>query len=58
MINYYTYNFRINHKSKSSNINKKNYKINSKNESSDKIIDNIMKKIADLNNDNAIINAE
>ena len=58
MINYYTYSFRINHKSKSSNINKKNYEINNKNESSNKIIDNIMKKIADFNDDNAIMNAE
>ena len=58
MINYYTYSLRINHKSKSSNINKKDYKIDSKNESSDKIIDNIMKEIADLNDDNAIMNAE
>ena len=58
MINYYTYSFRINHESKSSNINKKDYKINSKNESSDKIIDNITKEIVNLNNDNAIMNAE
>ena len=58
MINYYTYSFRINHESKSSNTNEKDYKINSKNESSDKIIDNITKKIVNLNNDNAIMNAE
>ena len=58
MINYYTYSLRINHKSKSSNINKKDYKTDSKNENSDKIIDNITKKIADLNDDNAIMNAE
>ena len=58
MINYYTYSFRINHESKSSDTDKKDYKINNKNESSDKIIDNIMKKIADFNDDNAIINAE
>ena len=37
---------------------KKNYKTDSKNESSDKIINNIMKKIADFNDDNIIINAE
>ena len=58
MINYYTYSFRINHKSKSSNINKKNYETDSKNESSDKIIDNITKEIVNLNDDNAIINAK
>ena len=58
MINYYTYSLRINHKSKSSNINEKNYETDSKNESSDKIIDNIMKEIADFNDDNAIMNAE
>ena len=58
MINYYTYSFKINHKSKSSNIDKKNYKINSKNKNSNKIIDNIMKKIVNFNNDNAIMNAE
>ena len=58
MINYYTYSLRINHKSKSSDTNKKDYKADSKNESSDEIIDNIMKKIADFNNDNAIMNAE
>ena len=58
MINYYTYSLRINHESKSSNTDKKNYKINSKNESSDEIIDNIMKKIANFNDDNAIMNAK
>ena len=58
MINYYTYSFRINHESKSSNINKKDYKINSKNENSDKIIDNITKKIVNFNNNNAIMNDE
>ena len=58
MINYYTYSFRINHESKLSDINEKDYKINNENESSDKIIDNIMKKIADFNNDNTIMNAE
>ena len=58
MINYYTYSFKINHKNKSSNINKKNYKINSKNKSSNKIIDNITKKIADFNDNNAIMNTE
>ena len=58
MINYYTYSFRINYKSKSSNINEKNYETDSKNENNDKIIDNIMKKIADFNDDNAIMNAE
>jgi len=58
MINYYTYSFRINHKNKSSDTDKKNYETDNENESSNKIIDNIMKKIADLNNDNAIINAE
>ncbi len=58
MINYYTYSLRINHKSKSSNTDKKDYETDSKNESSDEIIDNIMKKIADFNNDNAIMNAE
>ena len=58
MINYYTYSFKINYKSKSSNINEKDYKIDSKNENNDKIIDNIMKKIVNFNNDNIIINAE
>ena len=58
MINYYTYSFRINHESKSNNINKKNYETDSKNESSNKIINNIMKEIADLNDDNVIMNAE
>ena len=58
MINYYTYSLRINHESKSSNINKKDYKTDNKNENSDKIIDNIMKKIADFNNDNAIMNVK
>ena len=58
MINYYTYSLRINHKSKSSNINKKDYKTDSKNESSDEIIDNITKEIADLNDDNAIMNVK
>ena len=58
MINYYTYSLRINHKSKSSNINKKDYKTDSKNENSDKIIDNIIKKIANFNDDNAIMNVE
>ena len=58
MINYYTYSFKINHESKSSNINKKNYKINNKNENNDEIINNITKKIADFNDDNAIMNAE
>ena len=58
MINYYTYSLKINHESKSSNTNKKNYEINNKNKNNDKIIDNITKKIADFNNDNAIINAE
>ena len=58
MINYYTYSLRINHKSKSSNINKKNYKTDSKNENSNEIINNIIKKIVNLNDDNAIMNAE
>ena len=58
MINYYTYSLKINHESKSSNINKKNYKTNNKNESNDEIIDNITKKIADFNDDNTIMNAE
>ena len=58
MINYYTYSLRINHESKSSNINKKDYKTDNKNESSDKIIDNIMKKIVNFNDDNIIMNAE
>ena len=58
MINYYTYSFRINHESKSNNINKKNYKINNKNENSDKIINNIIKKITNFNNDNIIMNVE
>ena len=58
MINYYTYSLRINHESKSSNINEKDYETNSKNESSDKIIDNIMKKIVNLNDDNAIMNVK
>ena len=58
MINYYTYSLKINHESKSSNINKKDYEINNKNESSNKIIDNITKKIADFNDNNAIMNVE
>ena len=58
MIDYYTYSLRINHKSKSSNINEKNYKTDNKNENSDKIIDNITKKIADLNDDNVIMNVK
>ncbi len=58
MINYYTYNLRINHKSKSSNTDKKDYKTDNKNESSNKIIDNIMKEIINLNNNNIIMNAE
>ena len=58
MINYYTYSLRINHESKSSNTDEKDYKINNENENNDKIIDNIIKKIVNLNNDNAIINAE
>ncbi len=58
MINYYTYSLRINYKSKSSNINKKNYEINNKNESNDKIINNIIKEIVNLNNNNIIMNAE
>ena len=58
MINYYTYSFKINHKSKSNNIDEKDYEINNKNKSSNKIINNIMKKIADFNDDNIIINAE
>ena len=58
MINYYTYSFRINHESKSSNTDKKNYETDNENESSDEIIDNIMKEIADFNDDNAIMNAE
>ena len=58
MINYYTYSFRINHESKSSNINKKNYKINNKNKSSNKIINNITKKIINFNDDNAIMNVK
>ena len=58
MINYYTYNLKINHESKSSNTNEKDYETNSKNKNNDKIIDNIMKKIADFNDNNAIINAE
>jgi len=58
MINYYTYSFKINYKSKSSNTDEKNYKTDSKNESSDEIINNIMKKIINLNDDNVIMNAE
>ena len=58
MINYYTYSFKINHKSKASNIDEKNYKTNSKNENSDEIINNIMKKIVNLNDNNIIMNAE
>ena len=58
MINYYTYSLRINHESKSSDTDKKNYKINNKNESNDKIIDNITKKIINFNDNNAIMNAE
>ena len=45
MINYYTYSFKINHKSKSSNIDEKNYKINNENENNDEIINNITKKM-------------
>ena len=58
MINYYIYSLRINYKSKSSDTDEKDYEINNKNKSSNKIIDNIMKKIADFNDDNAIMNAE
>ena len=58
MINYYTYSFRINHESKSSNTDKKDYKINNENESNDKIINNITKKIVNLNDDNAIMNVK
>ena len=58
MINYYIYSLKINHESKSSNTDEKDYKINNKNESNDKIINNITKEIANLNNDNAIMNAE
>ena len=58
MINYYTYSFRINHESKSSNINKKNYKTDSENKNSDEIIDNITKKIVNFNDDNAIMNVK
>ena len=45
MINYYTYSLKINHESKSSNTDKKDYKTDSKNENNDKIIDNIIKKL-------------
>ena len=48
MINYYTYSFKINHKSKSSNINKKNYEIDNKNENNNEIINNITKKLSIL----------
>ncbi len=58
MINYYTYSLRINHESKSSDTDEKDYEADSENESSDEIIDNITKEIADLNDDNAIMNAE
>ena len=58
MINYYTYNLKINHESKSNDTDKKDYETDSENESSDKIINNIIKEIADFNNDNAIMNAE
>ena len=58
MINYYTYSFRINHESKSSNTDEKNYKINNENKSSNKIINNIIKKIADFNDYNAIMNVK
>ena len=58
MINYYTYSFKINHKNKSSNTDKKNYETDSKNESSNKIINNIIKKIVNFNDNNAIMNAE
>ena len=58
MINYYTYSFRINHESKSSNINEKDHETDSKNENNNEIINNIMKEIADFNDDNAIMNAE
>ena len=58
MINYYTYSFRINHESKSSNTNEKDYEIDNKNENNDKIIDNIIKKIVNFNDDNAIMNVK
>ena len=58
MINYYTYSFRINHKSKSSNTDEKNYETDNKNENSDEIINNIMKKIANFNDNNAIMNVK
>ena len=58
MINYYTYRFRINHESKSSNTDEKNYETDNENKSNNKIINNIMKKIADFNDDNIIMNAE
>ena len=58
MINYYTYSFRINHESKSSNIDEKDYETDNKNESNNKIIDNITKKIVNFNNDNAIMNVK
>ena len=58
MINYYTYSFRINHESKLNDTDEKNYETDNENESNDKIIDNIMKKIADFNDDNAIMNVK
>ena len=58
MINYYTYSLRINHESKSSDTDKKDYETDNENESSDKIIDNIIKKIVNFNDDNAIMNVK
>ena len=58
MINYYIYSLRINHESKSNNIDEKDYETDNKNESSNKIINNITKKIVNFNDDNVIINAE
>ena len=58
MINYYTYSLKINHESKSNDTDEKDYKTDNENESNDKIIDNITKKIVDFNNDNAIMNVK
>ena len=58
MINYYTYSLRINHESKSNDTDEKNYKTDNENKNSNKIINNIIKKIINLNDDNTIIKTE
>ena len=58
MINYYTYSFRINYKSKLNNIDKKNYEIDNENKNNNEIINNITRKIVNFNDNNIIMNAE